>query len=95
MDIYIWCLALDFIKAFDSVSRKLLWKYLEKLGVAKQLIHVYKKLYERFAMDVESLFSFLSTIGVRQGDVLGPEFFRWVSYAPHPPTTRACARPPR
>jgi hypothetical protein len=28
----IWCLALDFIKAFDSVDRKLLWAYLEKLG---------------------------------------------------------------
>jgi hypothetical protein len=28
----IWCLALDFIKAFDSVSRKMLWKYLEKLA---------------------------------------------------------------
>jgi hypothetical protein len=69
---------LDFIRAFDSVDRELLWAYLEKLGVAKQLIHVCKKLYERFAMDVEGIFSFLSTIGVRQGDVLGPEFFRWV-----------------
>ena len=74
----IWCLALDFIKAFDSVDRKLLWAYLEKLGVAKQLIHVCKKLYERFTMDVEGIFSFLSTIGVRQGDSLGPEFFRFV-----------------
>jgi hypothetical protein len=45
----IWCLALDSIRAFDSVDRKLLWKYLEKLGVAKQLIHICKKLYERFA----------------------------------------------
>ena len=43
----IWCLALDFTKAFDSVDRKLLWAYLEKLGVAKQLIHVCKKLYKR------------------------------------------------
>jgi hypothetical protein len=74
----IWCLALDFIKSFDSVDRKLLWADLEKLGVAKQLIHVCKKLYKRFAMDVEGIFSFLSTIGVRQGDSLGPEFFRFV-----------------
>jgi hypothetical protein len=74
----IWCLALDFIKAFDSVVWKLLWAYLEKLGVTKQLIHVCKKLYVRFAMDVEGIFSFLSTIGVRQGDVIGPEFFRFV-----------------
>jgi hypothetical protein len=36
----IWCLALDFIKAFDSADRELLWAYLEKLGVDKQLIHV-------------------------------------------------------
>jgi hypothetical protein len=26
-------------------------------------------------MGVEEIFSFLSTIGVRQGDSLGPEFF--------------------
>jgi hypothetical protein len=64
----IWCLALDFIKAFDSVDRKLLWAYLENLGVTKQLIHVCKKLYARFTMDVEGIFSFLSTIGVRQCD---------------------------
>jgi hypothetical protein len=38
-----------------------MWAYLEKLGVAKQLIHVCKKLYKRFAMDVEGIFSFLST----------------------------------
>jgi hypothetical protein len=29
-------------------------------------------------MDVEGIFSFLSTIGVRQGDSLGPEFSRFV-----------------
>jgi hypothetical protein len=92
----IWCLALDFIKAFDIVDRKLLWAYFEKLGVAKQLINVCKKLYKRFTMDVEGIFSFLSTIGVRQGDSLGPEFSRFViSYAPHPPTTLLCARPPQ
>jgi hypothetical protein len=50
----------------------------EARRVAKQLIHVCKKLYKRFAMDVEGIFSFLSTIGVRQGDSLGPEFFRFV-----------------
>jgi hypothetical protein len=62
----IWCLALDFIKAFDSADRELLWAYLEKPGVDKQLIHVCKKLYKRSTMDVEGISSFLSTIGVRQ-----------------------------
>jgi hypothetical protein len=63
--------------------------------VAKQLIQVCKKLYKRFAMDVEGIFSFLSTIGVRQGDSLGPEFFRFVILLPPPPTILLCARPPR
>jgi hypothetical protein len=43
-------------------------EYLKKLGVTKQLIHVCKKPYARFTMDVEGIFPFLSTIGVRQGD---------------------------
>ena len=73
-----WVLFLDLVKAFDRVPRELLWKILEKFGVQSKLIMLLKSLHAH----VEVKFSVNDvtqtiecTIGVKQGDILGPILF--------------------
>ena len=73
-----WILFLDLVKAFDTVPRELLWRVLTKLGVPDKLVSILKAMHK----NVEVLFEvdgvkkkLNSIIGVKQGDLLGPELF--------------------
>ena len=69
-----WILFLDQVKAFDSVPRAILWKVLLRLGTPPKIVSLVKALHERVVVnfqvgEVEK--KFMSTIGVKQGDILG------------------------
>ena len=73
-----WVLLLDLVKAFDRVPRELLWKVMVKFGYPPKYMRVLKKLHT----GVEVHFSMggidkvvKSTIGVKQGDLFGPDLF--------------------
>ena len=73
-----WILFLDMVKAFDRVPRQLLWQVLAKFGVSSKLISILKLLHANFKVDfeIESVsHSIMCTIGVKQGDILGPVLF--------------------
>jgi hypothetical protein len=75
-----WLLLLDFIKAFDRVPRELLWPLMAKLGVPPGVLEVLQALHEtvnvKFSVEgVEKTAG--STIGVRQGDLLGLILFNF------------------
>jgi hypothetical protein len=74
-----WLLLIDLVKAFDRVPRELLWQVMSKQGVPPpKLISLLQalqgKLLVKFQVDsVEQVID--SIIGVKQGDILGPELF--------------------
>jgi len=73
-----WVLFLDLVKAFDMVPRELLWNTLERFGVPLKLISVLRAMHKSIEVlfEVDGLKRRLSsTIGVKQGDLLGPELF--------------------
>ena len=73
-----WLLLIDLVKAFDRVPRELLWQVMGKQGVPPKLISLLQALHQtvhvKFEVDgVEQVID--SIIGVKQGDLLGPELF--------------------
>jgi hypothetical protein len=70
-----WVFLLDIVKAFDRVPRELLWKIMARLGVPAKLIDLLKALHAnvkvRFELEGEDTIV-VSTVGVKQGDILGP-----------------------
>ena len=73
-----WVLFLDLVKAFDRVPKKLLWEILTKFGVPIKLVSLLKALHKDFTVkfsidDIDK--SIRNTIGVKQGDILGPILF--------------------
>ena len=73
-----WILFLDLVKAFDHVPRELLWQLLEKFGVPPKLVRLLKALHKDVIVkfEVEGLEHEVNcTIGVKQGDILGPVLF--------------------
>ena len=73
-----WVLFLDLVKAFDMVPRELLWNTLERFGVPLKLISVLRAMHKSIEVlfEVDGIKRRLSsTIGVKQGDLLGPELF--------------------
>ena len=73
-----WILFLDLVKAFDRVPRDLLWIILAHSGVPEKLIDLLKTLHSNvqvnFKVTGETRF-FNNSIGVKQGDTLGPLLF--------------------
>ena len=73
-----WILFLDLVKAFDRVPRQLLWDLLVCFGVPKKLVRLLKSLHKdvfvKFEVDGFT-HEIRCTIGVKQGDVLGPVLF--------------------
>lgn len=73
-----WVLFLDLVKAFDRVPRNLLWEILMKYGVPRKLVNLLKALHSdfrvKFTID-EVVNTIRNTIGVKQGDILGPILF--------------------
>jgi len=73
-----WVLLLDLVKAFDRVPRTLLWKVLRRFGVHEKVVKLLEALYDtvnvKFSVEeVEMVIE--SIIGVKQGDLLGPQLF--------------------
>ena len=69
----------DFEKAFDSISRKLLWTILSKNGVKGKLFRCIKSMYQEVKLKVRDGGKFTDYInctrGVKQGDVCSPILF--------------------
>ena len=73
-----YVLFIDLVKAFDSVNRELLWKILEIYGVPQQLINIIIKLHTNveYIIKIGKENEFIpATVGVKQGDNLGPILF--------------------
>jgi hypothetical protein len=73
-----WLLLIDLVKAFDRVPRELLWEVMLKQGVPPKLVSLLKALHKsvkiKIVVDgVEKIIE--SIIGVKQGDILGPDLF--------------------
>ena len=70
---------IDLSKAFDTVSRELLWKLLEKLGIPPTFLTILQQFHEgmKAQVQVEGLQSspFDVKVGVKQGCVLAPVLF--------------------
>jgi len=66
------------VKAFDRVPREFLWQVLQKFGAPEKLISLLRSLYSdfqvKFVVD-EVSHTLKCTIGVKQGDILGPVLF--------------------
>ena len=73
-----WILFIDLVKAFDRVPRELLWDVLSKFGVPPKLIRLLQSLHAHVEVTFtvnEITHTIECTIGVKQGDVLGPILF--------------------
>ena len=77
-DMETWVLFLDLVKAFDRVPRELLWQVLDKSGVPPKLLRILKSLHQEVTINFEVAGynkSLNNTVGVKQGDTLGPLLF--------------------
>lgn len=75
----LYCVFVDFTKAFDFVVRDILWYKLLKLGVRGRMLDIIKSIYSTVKSQVKhnNVLSnvFCSHIGVRQGECLSPFLF--------------------
>ena len=80
-----WMLAIDLVKAFDRVDRRMLWRVLAKFGVPKHMIRMIKRLYDNSTLQLQfdgaKVGPITSTTGVKQGDNLAPVLFLYVFQA--------------
>ena len=73
-----WVFFLDLVKAFDRIPRELLWLILERFGVPFKLVNLLKALHKAFKVKftVDDVIETMNcSIGVKQGDILGPHLF--------------------
>ena len=73
-----WLLFIDLVKAFDRVPLKLLWLIMAHQGVPSKLISLLKGLHTTVFVKFEIdgvVKTMKQIIGVKQGDVLGPDLF--------------------
>ena len=75
----LYCVFVDFTKAFDFVVRDILWYKLLKLGVRGKMLDIIKSIYSTVKSQVKHNNAlsnvFCSHIGVRQGECLSPFLF--------------------
>jgi len=75
--LYINCV--DYEKAFDSLDRDTLWKFLQHYGIPEKFISLIRNTYEDMACRVvhagQLTDSFMEKTGVRQGYLLSPFLF--------------------
>ena len=71
-----YCVFIDYRKAFDSIHRPLLWQKLLSYNINGKLFNVVKNMYDKanFCVKIGNLYYdyFPFNIGVRQGDNLSP-----------------------
>ena len=87
IDLYKWkkkklfCLFVDYSKAFDMVWREGLWYKLVKKNVGGKILNVIKSMYENtkscVMLNQELSETFLCNVGVRQGENLSPLLFAY------------------
>ena len=75
----IYCIFVDYQKAFDTVKRHVVWEILEKIGVTNKFLKMLKGIYERVLGRVragnELTDEFECPLGLRQGCKLSPIIF--------------------
>ena len=69
----------DFVRAFDSVNRDLLWYKLENKGINGKFLNILQSMYNKTSATVRinsnHTDKFHTVYGIRQGDVLAPILF--------------------
>jgi hypothetical protein len=77
----VFCVFIDYKKAFDRIWHEGLFAVLQQYGVPPKLISIIKDLYAKakscVRVDNEFTDWFLTTIGVRQGCLLSPDLFNF------------------
>ncbi|KAK2718870.1 hypothetical protein QYM36_006022 [Artemia franciscana] len=72
---------LDFIAAFDNVTRQKLWKILQNDGIPLKFVELMKAYYDASVSRVriygEETEEFLVEFGVKQGCILSPTLFNY------------------
>ncbi|KAL3686376.1 hypothetical protein R1sor_008950 [Riccia sorocarpa] len=72
----LFVLFIDFSKAFDSISRSLLWEKLSRLEIPQSLLHAIALLYQNVRVKISKTDPGVeSTLGVIQGCPLSPTLF--------------------
>lgn len=77
---YIYGIFVDFRRAFDGISREMLWFKLSRMGMSMKTIEMLKSIYDKVTACVKLggdglTTHFSSTIGLRQGDNLSGILF--------------------
>jgi hypothetical protein len=73
-----WVAFIDLVKAFDTISREILWVVLRKLGCPERFVARIKALHDTVIILIrkgDDEIRVRSWAGVRQGDILGPPLF--------------------
>lgn len=77
----LWCIFVDYKRAFDTVNREALWEKLIMSGVSCKMIRMIKSIYEnvqscvRISNSMETSEFFQVAIGLKQGEPLSPILF--------------------
>jgi hypothetical protein len=73
----LYCCFVDYIKAFDSVQRVMLWYKLYHIGIRCKLLQVIKSMYSNVTtcVQVDGFNYFTNELGLIQGEVLSPILF--------------------
>ena len=76
---YLYTSFVDFRKDYDSICRKRLLKRLEEIGVIGKILDIIKSMYKSRKVSLihqdKICQTFLTTIGLKQGDVLSKILF--------------------
>ena len=75
----LYCVFVDFKKAFDCVYRNALWLKLYKQGIQGKLLRIIRDMYQKVKSCVKSCNTYSEffeySVGLRQGEVISPIMF--------------------
>jgi hypothetical protein len=75
----LYCVFVDFKKAFDSVYRNALWLKLHKSGIRGKLLRIVKDMYNKVKSCIKVCNSYSEffeyAVGLRQGEIISPVLF--------------------